>query len=140
MAEDLFLIDTHVWLWWENGTPGRISAEARKKIGEAESRSGLWIASMSLWEVAMLDSRGRVEVEPDALSWMRRSLAGPSRAVAPITPEIAVLSTRLPDAPVADPIDRILLATARVENMTLVTADRKLIDYGKRNHLKVLAV
>lgn len=138
MAEDLLLLDTHVWLWWENGTPGRISAEARREIAHAEGRSGLWIASMSLWEVAMLASRGRVDVEPDALTWMRRSLEDPSRAVVPMTPEITVLSTRLPDPPVADPIDLILLATARVENMTLVTADRKLIDYGKRNYIKIL--
>jgi PIN domain nuclease of toxin-antitoxin system len=140
MTEQPLLIDTHVWLWWENGSPGRISAEARRAIGAAEDRAGLWIASMSVWEVAMLDSKRRVEVAPDALTWMRASLARPDRVLVPLTPEIAIASTRLPEAPVGDPVDRILLATARVENMTLVTADRKLLDYGKRRHVKVLPV
>lgn len=134
------LIDTHVWLWWENGTPGRISPEARKEIAAGEAGLGLWIASMSMWEVAMLVSRRRIEVEPDALTWMQRSLAQRTRSLVPLTPEIAVVSNHLPDAPVGDPVDRILLATARVENMTLVTADRKLIDYGRKHYLKVLAL
>ena len=86
----------------------------------------------------MLDSKGRLIALPDALTWVRRALAVPGRALVSLSPEIAIMSTRLPDAPVADPIDRILLATARVENMTLVTADRKILDYGKRRHVKVL--
>lgn len=88
----------------------------------------------------MLVQRRRIDVVPDALAWMRTSLARPDRGVVQMTPEIAVASNYLPDAPVGDPVDRILLATARVENMRLVTADRKLIEWGRRHHLKVLAV
>ena len=95
---------------------------------------------MSIWEIGMLDSKRRLIALPDALTWVRRALAVPGRSMVPLTPEIAIVSTRLPDAPVADPVDRILLATARVENLTLVTADRKLLDYGRRHHIAVLAV
>jgi PIN domain nuclease of toxin-antitoxin system len=140
MADRPFLIDTHVWLWWEDGRPGRLSAEVRREISAAEHRAGLWIAAMTVWEVAMLESKRRVDVVPDALTWMQRLFTRPDRVLVPMTPEIAVASTRLPEAPVADPVDRILLATARIENLTLVTADRKLIDYGKRGHVKVLPV
>lgn len=88
----------------------------------------------------MLNSKGRIVALPDALTWIQRSLTMPGRSLVPLTPEIAVVSNHLPDAPVGDPVDRILLATARVENMTLVTADRKLIDYGRKHYMKVLAL
>ena len=88
----------------------------------------------------MLESRGRVDVEPNGLAWMRRSFGRADRRLIPLTPEIAIESARLPDVPNRDPVDRILLATARVENMILVTADRKLLDYGKRQHVRVLPV
>lgn len=139
MIEDGLLLDTHVWLWWDNGSPGLISTHVRTQIESAEQSARLWISAMSIWEVAMLESRGRIEIEPDLLTWLNRLLAGPRRGLAQLTPEIAIASTRLPDAPVRDPVDRILLATARVENLTLVTADRKLLDYGKRRHVRVLS-
>ena len=140
MTEDPFLIDTHVWLWWENATPGLISSQAARRIEAAERESGLWIASISVWEVAMLEIRQRIEVVPDSLTWVRKALSRPDRTLVPLTPEIAVASTRLPDPPTRDPVDRILLATARVENLTLVTADRKLLDYAKRRHVKALPI
>ncbi len=140
MIDGLLLLDTHIWWWWENGIPGEISLAARRQIERAEAEFMVRISAMSAWEIGMLDGKGRLTALPDALSWVRRALAVPGRELVPLSPEIAIMSTRLPEAPVADPIDRILLATARVENMTLVTADRKLIDYAKRRHVKVLPV
>jgi PIN domain nuclease of toxin-antitoxin system len=140
MTDRPVLIDTHVWWWWENGFAGQISASSLRLIERAERDNMLRISAMSAWEIGMLDSKGRLAALPDPLSWIRRSLAVHGRALAPLTPEIAVLSNRLPDAPVGDPVDRILLATARVENLTLVTADRKLLDYGRRHHVNVLRV
>jgi PIN domain nuclease of toxin-antitoxin system len=138
MTDGPLLIDTHVWWWWENGIKGEISPAAARRIEAAERDFVLRISAISVWEIGMLDSKGRLIALPDALTWVRRALAVPGRALVSLSPEIAIMSTRLPDAPVADPIDRILLATARVENMTLVTADRKILDYGKRRHVKVL--
>ncbi len=140
MIDDPLLLDTHVWWWWENGIKGEISAAAMRRIESAERGFAVRISAISVWEVGMLDSKGRLIALPDALTWVRRALAVPGRALVPLSPEIAIMSTRLPEAPVADPIDRILLATARVENMTLVTADRKLLAYGGRRHVKVLPV
>lgn len=134
------LIDTHVWWWLENGFPGRMSAAARRQIEDAERNSLLWISSMSAWEIAMLDSKRRLEALPDPLSWIRRSLSAPGRTLVPLSPEIAVVSNRIPDAPVADPIDLILLATVLVEGATLMTADRKLLNYGKRHRLSIVPV
>ncbi len=140
MSDHAFLIDTHVLWWWENGIPGKISAAARKEIERVERDSKFRISVMSIWEVGLLDAKGRLTALPDALTWTLRALAVPGRALVPLTPEIAIASSHLPDAPVGDPMDRIIVATARVENMTLVTADRKLLEWGRRNHLKVLAV
>ena len=140
MAKLPLLIDTHVLWWWENGMTGHISAAAAHHIEGAERNSEFRVSAMSVWEIGMLDSQGRLTALPDPLTWVRQSLSIPGRALVPLTPEIAVASTRLPDPPTGDPVDRILLATARVENLILVTADRKLLDYGKRCHVRVLPV
>lgn len=140
MTDGPLLVDTHVLWWWENGIPGELSTSVIRQIERAERESVFRISVISVWEIGLLDHKGRLTALPDAMTWVRRALAVPGRELVPLTPEIAIASTRLPDAPVADPVDRILLATARVENLTLVTADRKLIDYGKRSHVKVLPV
>lgn len=139
MTEGPLLMDTHVLWWWENGATGKLSAAVMRQIERAERELAFRISAITVWEIGMLDEKGRLTALPDAMSWVRRALAVPGRALVPLTPEIAIASTRLPDAPVADPVDCILLATARVENLTLVTADRKLLEYGKRLHVKVLA-
>lgn len=140
MTDGALLIDTHVWWWWENGILGHIPDKAMRRIESAERYNMLRISAISAWEIGMLDHKGRLSALPDALSWIRQSLAVPGRGLVPLTPEIAVASTRLPDPPNRDPVDRILLATARVENLTLVTADRKLLDYGSRRHIRVLPI
>jgi PIN domain nuclease of toxin-antitoxin system len=140
MIDGPLLLDTHVLWWWENGIKGEISPSTMRQIEAAERERRLHISAISLWEIGMLDHKGRLVALPDALTWAHRALAVAGRTLVPLTPDIAIMSTRLPEAPVADPIDRILLATARVENLTLVTADRKLLDYGRRRHVKVLPV
>ncbi len=138
MTELPLLLDTHVWIWMENDNPRRISPAAERRIAQAESSASILISAVSLWELAMLDARGRIEVVPDALSWMRRSLALPGRVLVPLSPEITVTSVQIPDPPVADPMDLMLLATALVERAELMTADRKLLEYGKRHRLRIV--
>jgi PIN domain nuclease of toxin-antitoxin system len=69
---------------------------------------------ISAWEMAMLESKARVSFDIPCLDWIRQALAPPLRLV-PITPEVAVESTRLPEPFHRDPVDRLLTATARVE-------------------------
>jgi PIN domain nuclease of toxin-antitoxin system len=139
MSDRPVLVDTHIWLWMEDQYASRLSRGAQMLIESAARRGSLWISAMSVWEIAMLETKTRVELTSDVLTWVRASLAISGRQLIPLTPEIAVASTRLPDAPVGDPVDRILLATAITGNAVLLTLDQKLLDYGKRQNLNVVS-
>jgi PIN domain nuclease of toxin-antitoxin system len=123
----------------EAGETGHFSAAGARRIESAARRGALWISAISVWEAAMLDAKGRIALEPDALAWIRKSLEISGMTLAPLTVEIAVLSTRLPGPPAGDPADRILLATARAEGLTLITRDRKLLDYAKHHRMDVVS-
>ena len=86
----------------------------------------------------MLESKARVAFDIPCLEWIRQALAPPLR-LAPITPEIAVESTRLPKPFHRDPVARLLTATARVEGFTLLTRDQRILDYSAKGHVRALA-
>ncbi len=119
----MILLDTHVWIWWAAETPRRLSARARRAIAESPS---IAVSAISPWEVAMLVTKGRLELDRDVLVWIRQALALPRVTLVPLTPEIAVRSTRLGAGFPGDPADRILVATARELGASLVTKDRIL--------------
>jgi PIN domain nuclease of toxin-antitoxin system len=131
------LLDTHIWLWVVAGWP-ELSMEVRGAVGMAIGRGVLRISAISLWEIAMLASRGRIVLGKPIGLWLDEALADPGPEIEPLTPRIAVESCELPDAFQADPADRMIVATARVTNATLVTRDRQILDYAARGHLTVL--
>ncbi|MFO7573506.1 MAG: type II toxin-antitoxin system VapC family toxin [Gaiellaceae bacterium] len=116
------VLDTHAWLWWVDDDP-RLSDAARIAI---ESSDGLVVSAISAWEVATLERLGRLRLVPDTRAWIRRALAQPGVVPAPVTPDVAVAAgSILPPFP-GDPADRIIYATALVEDARLVTADRRV--------------
>lgn len=119
----MILLDTHAWIWWAAETPRRLSARARRAIADSPS---VGVSAISTWEVAMLVAKGRLELDRDVLVWIRQALAVPRVTLVPLTPEIAVRSTRLGDGFPGDPADRILVATAREVGAALVTRDETL--------------
>lgn len=70
--------------------------------------------------------------------WVRRALGAPGVHFSPLSPEVALDSTRLPEPVHGDPADRILVATARRVGATLVTRDTKILDYGRQGLLSVI--
>ena len=118
----MILLDTHVWVWWA-AEPKKLSARARKAVDGADE---IGVSAISPWEVAMLVSKGRLELDRDVLLWIRQALALPKVSLVPLSPEIAVGSTTLDSAFPGDPADRILAATALRLRAPLVTADARL--------------
>jgi PIN domain nuclease of toxin-antitoxin system len=90
------------------------------------SEPELWLSPITLWEALILAERGRLELEGDPQPWIDEALRRAPLHEAPITHEIA-RESRSVQLPHDDPADRFLAATARVLNLTLVTADRRLI-------------
>ncbi|HEY0972605.1 MAG TPA: type II toxin-antitoxin system VapC family toxin [Gemmatimonadales bacterium] len=137
-AGELLLLDTHIWIWAVEGMHGRMAAAALVEAEAARDAGRLLVSAISVWEVAMLESRGWVAFDLPVTEWIHTALRRSGARLLPLEPEIAVESTRLPGSPQADPADRILMASARVTGARLVTCDARTLDYASGGHVSVL--
>lgn len=96
------------------------------------------MSAVSVWEVGMLDAKGRIRLAKDCLTWVTDALAAPGMALELLTPPIAADGTHLPGAFHGDPTDRIIVATARILGATLVTKDARILEYGKADLVSVM--
>jgi PIN domain nuclease of toxin-antitoxin system len=119
------LLDTHIWLW-SLIEPDRLGRQVKEKLLDPQNE--FWLSPVSTWEALMLHDKKRVYLAPDPEGWIAQNTA-PFRE-APLTHEIAAASRRL-SLPQRDPADRFLAATAKVLNLTLVTADTNLLGLGE---------
>ena len=138
MQNDLLLLDTHCWLWAQLGLTQLLSRAALQAIRSAESEGNLRISVISIWELAMLEKRGRVALPMNIRTWVDQALSKPGIAVAALTPEIMIESVHLPGEVHGDPAGRMLAATARILGATLLTKDERLIHYSKLRHVRAL--
>ena len=136
LKEHLLLLDTHIWLWLMDGD-SIINKRFANTFEHLREEGKILISPISFWEVGMLAEKGRIELDRDVLDWMNTCLELPGIQISPITPHIAIFSSRLPGTLHADPADRLLIATAHVENAVLVTADKKILDYGQSKLISV---
>ena len=119
------LLDTHIWLW-SLQDPDRLSKRVTAALTNQENEC--WLSPISLWEFLLLVERGRVEVvaplKPE--TWIQEAFERAPLKEAALTHEVAVASRRIRVAH-EDPADRFIAATAAVYDLTLVTADERLL-------------
>jgi len=120
-----FLLDTNVWLFAANA-PDVLPQEIRTLLDRDEAQFGL--SAISLWEVGKKHQIGKLELNQELGSWLKGALAAHIQ-VLPLTSEIVADAMSLPDFPNRDPADELIVATARVHKLTLLTADTKLKGY-----------
>jgi len=132
------VLDTHVWIWMVEGDREALSAAAIEAIEEAGRGGGVRVSAISVWEVAMLESKGRISLSRPIDDWVRAALRAEGIRLLPLTPEILIESTRLPGEPGGDPADRILVASARIAGGRLATCDQAILEYAKSGQLAVL--
>jgi PIN domain nuclease of toxin-antitoxin system len=118
------LLDTHLLLW-SAGQPERLSVGARGLIGAAQNE--LFFSAASLWEIVIKRGLGRDDFKVDP-RLLRRGLLDNGYSELPIGSEHVVAIDSLP-ALHKDPFDRILVAQAQVEGITLLTADPTVAEY-----------
>lgn len=121
----MLILDTCA-LIFDSLDPGRLSTRATLAIAQGYDSGTLACCGISLWEIAMLMAKKRIDPQTDAQTYIQLVLAAKNINVLPITPEIAVRSAGPDFCPHGDPADRIVAATAIVHNARLVTTDRKL--------------
>lgn len=132
------LLDTHVWLWYAEGVAGKLSAKNIAALERSRRDAGLWVSAPSVWEIGMLERRGRIQLSAPLRSWVERALAAPGIRFLPLDAAAAVESTLLPGQLHADPADRFLIAAARVADLTLATRDAQILKYGRQGRVRTL--
>jgi PIN domain nuclease of toxin-antitoxin system len=128
----VIVLDTHAWLWWLSA-PERLSDAAAEAIGEA-SRIG--VSTLSAWELAMLVSRRRIELDREVATWVGQGLA--DERVESLAPNAQVaVSASLLDAKnfPGDPVDRLIYATTRSLGATLITRDKAIRAFDAQSTL-----
>jgi len=132
------VLDTHILVWLLSD-PNRISDRVHAAIQQAADADLLFVSTITPWEIAMLTAKGRLRLNRDVAEWLDAALSLPGIHLEPLSPAISVAATRLPWEAHPDPADRILLATARHLDATLVTADERLLGYAAQGYAKCLA-
>lgn len=121
----MIILDTHAWIWHANESE-KLSKTAKKVIRDADK---IGVCAISCWEVAMLVSKKRLGLNMDVYDWIEKALKLPKISFIPLTPEVAVLSTRLPSDFHGDPADRMIASSCLNSQAALLTKDRRLLDY-----------
>ena len=119
------LLDTHIWLWTLL-EPRRLGRRVQHELRNPDNE--LWLSPISTWEALMLNSKGRIRLHGDLTAWVADATANLREA--PLTHEIAFAAYHL-RLQHQDPADRFLAATAQVLDLTLVTADERLLGLGE---------
>jgi PIN domain nuclease of toxin-antitoxin system len=128
------LLDTHAWLWFANDDVGRLGRRALQTVSRAQTGDAVRISTASLFEIVALHTLGRLRFAVPPEQWVADALAVPGLRIAELSPAIAVDAALIPRTALADPMDRFLVATARRLDATLVTADRRILEYAAETH------
>jgi PIN domain nuclease of toxin-antitoxin system len=123
----MILLDTHAW-WWCLAEPENLSGNAVAMIRGAKTDER-FIASISIWEFAMMVAKKKIELKISPAKWLSRAIDASGITVIDLSPDIAIDSCNLPGIFHKDPADRIVVASARIHNLTLLTKDKKILDY-----------
>ena len=123
-----YLLDTHVWVWW-NMHPQKLSGRVRSLISTPAKYEELLLSAISPWEFAKLVEKRRLVISCDPEEWIRQALAITKLRLVPLSPVVAYRSTILPPPFHDDPVDQIIVTTAREENATILTSDERIHSY-----------
>jgi len=118
------LLDTHIWLW-STLEPERLSRRVDKAL--ADPANELWLSPISVGELIVLLRKGRLTLLNDVAAWVAKTIQDLQLTEAPFTVEVALAIASI-NFPHGDPADHFLTATAKVFDLTLVTADEHLIN------------
>ncbi|ADZ71982.1 type II toxin-antitoxin system VapC family toxin [Polymorphum gilvum] len=135
---DRLLLDTCAMIWLSQGEPVADAAMAAIDAVEAAGEP-ISLSVMSAWELGLLVATGRIASTKPPLRWFQDFVAAADVTVEAVTADILIASSCLPAPVHGDPMDRILIATAREHDLTIVTRDRAILAYGEAGHVRTLA-
>jgi PIN domain nuclease of toxin-antitoxin system len=126
----VLLLDTHVWVWSVDGDTRRIGRRSRQLLRKAEAREAIRVSPVTLFELSALYTAGRLRLARPLAEWVDESLETAGVRLAELTPSVAIDAGSVPRSALADPLDRLLVSTARHLDAVFVTADRRILEYA----------
>ena len=129
------LLDTHAWIWAAADEPGKLGPKTRRLIARAAAGGTLLVTTASVFEITALATAGRLRLNQSAEKWIRDSIHRGGLRVIDIDLDIVIDAGAIPSSALGDPVDRMLVASARAYDVPLVTRDRQIIDYANRSRL-----
>lgn len=130
------LLDTCALLFIANDS--RMRAETLSEVSEASYDGRLYLSPVSAWEIGMGVAKGRISLPVAPTDFFDKFIERMQAKVCPLTPTIMVSSSFLPGDVHGDPMDRMLISTARSHDLILVTSARPILAYAKSGHLRAL--
>jgi PIN domain nuclease of toxin-antitoxin system len=125
------LLDTHILLWWRTN-PEQLAKSHEQCLEDIEARGEpAGISAITLWELAKMVARGRLEIQQPLDLWLQELENHPRICVYPLSARIAAESVRLGQDFHNDPADQIIVATALCHGLRLITADQRILRWGK---------
>lgn len=126
-----YLLDTHILFWW-TCEDRRLQRGHKTLLAELDRRGEtVGLSAISLWELAMLARRSRIQPPAPVDLWLREIERHPRLEIYPISAEVAHASTVEDDLLPADPADRIIVGTAMCFGLSLITVDRRIRMAGR---------
>lgn len=130
------LLDTCAVIWLAQGEG--LSQSGLDRLALAyEAQETIFISPITGWEIGMLSAKGRLVLTSDPHDWTMQFVERARISWTELTPRILFRSSQLPGNPHGDPADRIIMATAREHQYTLLTGDKAILGYGEKGYLQV---
>ena len=133
------LIDTHIWLWYAQGHT-RITPSTLAAMESAIDTATLRISVMSIWEISLLEAAERIHLGLPVEAWIDNALALPGLKTIALETPIIVDAHRLPGLFHKDPVDRLLVASARHYEILLLTEDDKILQYARQGYVRACSI
>jgi PIN domain nuclease of toxin-antitoxin system len=127
----VLLLDTHAWIWTVHGDARRIGRRSRRLLSRAASREALRLSVVTIFEVTALHTLGRIRLTRPLEEWIRESCRAAGVRIAELSSAMAIDAGAIPRSALADPIDRLLVATARQLDAVFLTSDASILDYAE---------
>lgn len=132
------LLDTCAIIWI--AASQEITDDALTALSQAVAQNDpIHLSPITAWELGLLVSRGRLSSTATEKAILQVILAQPGVSYANMSPDVLIDASYLPANPPNDPADRIIIATARAYDLTVVTRDRLILSYAREGHVKALA-
>jgi PIN domain nuclease of toxin-antitoxin system len=126
----VLLLDTHVWVWALEGDARRLGRRTRALLARAEKREAVRVSLVSVFEVTALHTLGRLRFTVRAEAWIREAFEVSGTRLAELSASAAVDAGLITRDALPDPLDRLLVATARDTGDTFVTCDERILTYA----------